>query len=79
MTFVIDFFSLAFVIEIIQRASELLWTFCLDATFDAWSGFSENLFEGVVFDADDDEADRIYDNIDKRMDSRRKRQRPAWE
>ena len=50
-----------------------------DAQFDAWSGFSENLFSGMQFDADDDAADRMYEAVDQQMDLRRKRQREARE
>nr|WJH19485.1 U5 snRNP-associated 102 kDa protein (U5-102 kDa protein) [Euglena gracilis] len=50
-----------------------------DAQFDAWSGFSENLFQGMHFDADDDAADRMYEAVDDHMDMRRKRQREARE
>jgi pre-mRNA-processing factor 6 len=50
-----------------------------DAQFDAWSGFSENLFQGMQFDADDDAADRMYAAVDQHLDMRRKRQREARE
>jgi pre-mRNA-processing factor 6 len=36
------------------------------------------LFAGGVFDADDDEADAIYDAIDERMDGRRKDRRDKY-
>ncbi|BEJ14887.1 hypothetical protein CspHIS471_0406540 [Cutaneotrichosporon sp. HIS471] len=38
-----------------------------------------NLFAGTVYEADDEEADRIYDSVDNRMDQRRKRRREAME
>ncbi|CAK9786169.1 hypothetical protein CC85DRAFT_283722 [Cutaneotrichosporon oleaginosum] len=38
-----------------------------------------NLFAGTVYEADDEEADRIYEAVDERMDQRRKRRREAME
>lgn len=38
-----------------------------------------NLFAGTVYEADDEEADRIYDSVDERMDQRRERRREAVE
>ncbi len=38
-----------------------------------------NLFAGTVYEADDEEADRIYDSVDERMDQRRKKRREAME
>ena len=46
-----------------------------DANYDEFSGFSERLFNDVPYDREDAEADDIYDSVDDRMDSRRKRQR----
>ncbi|KAK9453054.1 PRP1 splicing factor, N-terminal-domain-containing protein [Dipodascopsis uninucleata] len=39
----------------------------------------EGLFASGTYDADDDEADRIYKEVDERMDSRRKARREARE
>ncbi|WVF71630.1 hypothetical protein IAT40_006438 [Kwoniella sp. CBS 6097] len=38
-----------------------------------------NLFAGTVYEADDEEADRIWDSVDERMDARRKARREAAE
>ncbi|WVQ99257.1 hypothetical protein IAU59_006389 [Kwoniella sp. CBS 9459] len=38
-----------------------------------------NLFAGTVYEADDEEADRIWDSVDERMDARRKARREAVE
>ena len=47
-----------------------------DSNFDEFSGFTnELLFASGEYDAEDKEADMIYDAIDRRMDSRRKRRR----
>ncbi|KAF8340470.1 PRP1 splicing factor, N-terminal-domain-containing protein [Cantharellus anzutake] len=37
------------------------------------------LFAGTVYEADDEEADRIYEHVDSRMDERRKARREARE
>jgi pre-mRNA-processing factor 6 len=46
-----------------------------DANFDEFSGFSERLFSDTPYDREDAEADEIYESVDDRMDTRRKRQR----
>jgi pre-mRNA-processing factor 6 len=47
-----------------------------ESNFDAFSGYGEALFSrGMPYDEDDAEADRIYESIDERMDSQRKRRR----
>jgi pre-mRNA-processing factor 6 len=46
-----------------------------ESNYDEFSGYSEALFKGATFDEDDLEADRIYEAVDERMDSRRKRRR----
>ena len=46
-----------------------------DSGYDKFSGYSESLFQSGTFDKEDDEADRIYDLIENRMESRRKRPR----
>ena len=38
-----------------------------------------NLFAGTVYEADDEEADRIWDSVDSRMDARRRARREAAE
>ncbi|WVN88097.1 uncharacterized protein L203_103297 [Cryptococcus depauperatus CBS 7841] len=38
-----------------------------------------NLFAGTVYEADDEEADRVWDSVDARMDARRKARREAAE
>jgi pre-mRNA-processing factor 6 len=34
-----------------------------------------NLFAGTVYEADDEEADRIWDSVEERMDARRRARR----
>lgn len=46
-----------------------------ESNFDKFSGYGERLFADSVYEADDAEADRIYDMVDERMSTRRKRQR----
>ena len=47
-----------------------------DADFDKFSGYrGNNMFTNDPYDQDDDEADRIYANVDKAMASRGKRKR----
>jgi len=46
-----------------------------ESNFDEFSGYSENLFGGTSYDSEDKEADLVYDAIDRRMDSKRKRRR----
>jgi pre-mRNA-processing factor 6 len=51
-----------------------------DAQFDKWSGFDGGgLFNGEAYDAEDRESDRIWDEVDKRMDSRRQKRREIKE
>jgi pre-mRNA-processing factor 6 len=38
-----------------------------------------NLFAGTVYEADDEEADRIWESVDERMESRRRSKREAAE
>ncbi len=38
-----------------------------DANYDEFSGYSGSLFAGSTYDADDKEADEIYDAIDARQ------------
>jgi len=46
-----------------------------ETNFDKFSGYSEKLFDDTPYDADDQEADRVYAAVEERMDGRRKRQR----
>ena len=46
-----------------------------ESNFSAFGGYSENLFKDATYEADDIEADRIYQSVDERMDSQRKRGR----
>lgn len=46
-----------------------------DAKFDAFSGFSENLFGKSTYDEEDNEADRVFAAIEDHVDSKRKRRR----
>ena len=46
-----------------------------DTNYDQFSGYGGALFHDTPYEEDDAEADRIYDAIDERMDSRRKRRR----
>ena len=46
-----------------------------DSKFDAETGFQEHLFSDTPYDAEDKEADEIYDAVDSHMDGRRKRRR----
>lgn len=46
-----------------------------ESNYDEFSGYSEKLFTAGTYEADDAEADQIYDQVDGIMDSRRKRSR----
>ena len=46
-----------------------------ESNFDKFSGYSEKLFDDTPYDADDKEADRVYQAVEERLDGRRKRQR----
>ncbi|KAH8364181.1 hypothetical protein KR084_003469 [Drosophila pseudotakahashii] len=46
-----------------------------DSNYDEFSGYSGSLFSKDPYDKDDEEADAIYDSIDKRMDEKRKEYR----
>ena len=48
-----------------------------DAKFDAFSGFSENLFGKSHYDEEDKQADRVFTAIDKHVDGKRKVRRFA--
>ena len=46
-----------------------------DSNYDKFAGYSESLFQSGSYDKEDDEADRIYDMIETRMESRKKKSR----
>jgi pre-mRNA-processing factor 6 len=46
-----------------------------DANYDEFSGYGGSLFSSGPYDADDREADNIYESIDDRMDDRRRERR----
>lgn len=46
-----------------------------DANYDEFNGYGGSLFSKDPYDKDDEEADLIYDSIDKRMDEKRKEYR----
>lgn len=48
-------------------------------TFDTFSGYSERLFADSVYEADDAEADRVYGEVEARMEGRNKRRREMRE
>jgi pre-mRNA-processing factor 6 len=46
-----------------------------DSNYDKFAGYSESLFQSSTYDKEDDEADRIYDMIESRMESRKRKHR----
>nr|KAG5694411.1 hypothetical protein BaRGS_017444 [Batillaria attramentaria] len=46
-----------------------------DANYDEFSGYGGSLCSKDPYDKDDEEADAIYEAIDKRMDEKRKERR----
>jgi pre-mRNA-processing factor 6 len=46
-----------------------------DANYDEFNGYSGSLFASGVYEADDKEADDIYDAIEDRQDERRRKYR----
>ena len=46
-----------------------------DANFDEFNGYGGSLFGNAPYEKDDEEADMIYDSIDRRLDERRKERR----
>ncbi|XP_048590658.1 pre-mRNA-processing factor 6 [Nematostella vectensis] len=46
-----------------------------ETNYDEFSGYGGSLFSSGPYDKDDEEADSIYESIDKRMDDRRKERR----
>jgi hypothetical protein len=50
-----------------------------DANYDEFNGYSGSLFSSGVYEADDKEADEIYDAIEDRQDERRRKFREANE
>ena len=43
--------------------------------FCQFAGYGGSLFSSCPYEKDDEEADAIYDSIDRRMDDRRKERR----
>ena len=50
-----------------------------DSSFDKFAGYSESLFQSTSYDKEDDDADRIYDMVEARMESRKKKSRVTQE
>jgi len=50
-----------------------------ESNFDRFSGYAHSLFSVGVHDDEDEEADKIYKSIDRRMDSKRKDRREELE
>ncbi|KAL6074511.1 Pre-mRNA-processing factor 6 [Balamuthia mandrillaris] len=51
-----------------------------DSNFDEFGGYSHSIFRASdPYEQDDKEADEIYDSVDERMDSRRRRRRELRE
>lgn len=48
-----------------------------ESNYDEFSGYGGSLFSKDPYDKDDEEADRVYESIDKRMDEKRKDYREA--
>ncbi|XP_053213024.1 pre-mRNA-processing factor 6-like [Panonychus citri] len=48
-----------------------------DANYDEFAGYGGSLFSKDPYDKDDEEADAIYESVDKRMDEKRKDYREA--
>lgn len=46
-----------------------------DTMFDRWSGFRDTRPAPEKYDPEDDEADKVYADVDEYLDSRRKRHR----
>lgn len=46
-----------------------------DANYDEFNGYGGSLFSKDPYDKDDEEADRVYEDIDRRMDEKRKEYR----
>ena len=46
-----------------------------ESNYDEFSGYSGSLFASGDYDAEDREADAIYDAVDARQDERRKEHR----
>ena len=50
-----------------------------EANFDKFAGYSERLFGDTPYDDDDREADRVYNEVDERMEQRTAKARAARE
>lgn len=46
-----------------------------DANYDEWTGYGGSLFAGATDDAEDMEADKVFEMIEDRMDQRRRKKR----
>ncbi|XP_031569741.1 pre-mRNA-processing factor 6-like [Actinia tenebrosa] len=46
-----------------------------ESNYDEFAGYGGSLFSSGPYDKDDEEADEVYEAIDKRMDDRRKERR----
>lgn len=55
---------------------KIVWCtkFCC-VMFRQFAGYGGSLFSSCPYEKDDEEADAIYDSIDRRMDDRRKERR----
>ncbi|XP_039250492.1 pre-mRNA-processing factor 6-like [Styela clava] len=50
-----------------------------DSNYDEFTGYGGNLFASAPYEKDDEEADAVYDHLDRRMDERRKEYREERE
>ena len=50
-----------------------------DSKYDEFSGYSGSLVDDMAYDEDDEQADLVWNEIDAKMDERRKSRREAWE
>ncbi|KAF4690161.1 Pre-mRNA-processing factor 6 [Perkinsus olseni] len=46
-----------------------------DSNFDEFAGYGGSLFQNTVYDEDDKEADEMYEQVDERLDEKRKKWR----
>ena len=46
-----------------------------DANYDEWTGYGGSLFTGASNDAEDVEADKVFDKVEEYMDQRRRNKR----
>nr|XP_002128772.2 pre-mRNA-processing factor 6 [Ciona intestinalis] len=50
-----------------------------DANYDEFTGYAGNLFSSGPYEKDDEEADAVYESVDRKMDERRKQYRERRE